>query len=150
MEYRFADGSDADFALLCAELDECLEELVGGKFDRSQYTQYNQTDDIHDVILVYDQNEPVGCASYKKYDSEPAEVKRVFIRPQYRGQGISKIMLKKLEMRAVEQGYRAFILEAGELLVSAMKLYEVLGYVIVPNYGQYAEMPDSICMRKYL
>jgi len=150
MEYRFADGLDADFALLCAELDECLEELVGGKFDRSQYTQYNQTDDIHDVILVYDQNEPVGCVSYKKYDSETAEVKRVFIRLQYRGQGISKIMLKKLEMRAVEQGYRAFILEAGELLVSAMKLYEALGYVIIPNYGQYAEMPDSICMRKYL
>jgi Predicted acetyltransferase len=150
MEYRFTDGANRDFVLLCQELDEYLDALVGSKFDRSQYIPYNQLDNIHDVIIVYTQDEPVGCASYKKYDLRTAEIKRVFIRPGYRGRGISKTMLGKLEKRAKEQGYKELILEAGELLEVAMKLYQSLGYEITPNYAPYVDMPDSICMRKYL
>ena len=150
MEYRFTDGSNIDFALLCYELDEYLDELTGGKIDRSQYIPFNQLDDIHDVIIAYNRGEPVGCASYKKYDFGIAEMKRVFIRSSYRGQNISKIILKKLEKRAIAQGYREMILESGEPLAVAMKLYKSIGYKIIANYGQYIDMPDSICMRKYL
>ena len=150
MECRFTDGSNRDFVLLCRELDEYLDELAGNQFDRSQYVPYNQLDNIHDVIVVYVQDEPVGCASYKKYDLRTAEIKRVFIRSGYRGRGISKTMLGKLEQRAKEQGYTALILETGALLEVAMRLYRSLGYEITPNYEPYVDMPDSICMRKYL
>lgn len=51
---------------------------------------------------------------------------------------------------AREQGYRYLILESGEPLVAAMALYRKLGYEIIPNYGQYKDMPDSICMKKKL
>ena len=150
MEYKFADGSNADFILLCHELDDYLDELVGNKFDRSQYIPFNQLDDIHDVIIAYDKGKPIGCASYKKYALEIAEMKRVFIRSSHRGQGISKVMLRELEERATAQGYTEMILESGEPLEVAMILYKSTGYEIIPNYGQYTDMPDSICMRKYL
>ena len=150
MKYIFADGTNADFIILCHELDDYLDELVGNKFDRSQYIPFNQLGDIHDVIIAYHQAEPVGCASYKKYGCEIAEMKRVFVRSGHRGNGIAKVMLKKLEERAIGQGYREMILETGEPLEVSMKLYKSNGYELIPNYGQYFDMPDSICMRKYL
>lgn len=48
------------------------------------------------------------------------------------------------------QDYRYLILESGEPLVAAMALYRQIGYKVIPNYGQYKDMPDSICMKKEL
>ena len=93
---------------------------------------------------------PVGSASFKKYDDECAEVKRVFVKQEYRGRGISNILMKMLEERAREKGFKYFILESGEPLVSAMALYRKSGYKVIPNYGQYVDMEESVCMKKKL
>ena len=150
-DYRFTDGADADFVLLRQELDAYLDEMASAfNIDRSQYVQLNEANDIYEVILAYAQGEPIGCASYKKYDSEIAEIKSVFVRSAHRGQGISKVMLKKLETRAGKQGYKTLLLETGEPLAAAMKVYRSLGYEVIPNYGHYVGMADSVCMRKRL
>ena len=150
MEYKFTDGADKDFAYLCKELDTSIDKLVGNKFDRKPYIQYNQRNDIRDVIIAYHQKELVGCASYKKYEQETAELKRVFVKRDYRGQGIARKMVEEIENRARVQGYKTMILETGEVLVASMKLYKSLGYEVTQNYGQYAEMSDSVCMKKSL
>ena len=54
------------------------------------------------------------------------------------------------ENEAKQKGYKYFILESGEPLVAAMGLYRKIGYEVIPNYGQYKDMPDSICMKKKL
>lgn len=150
MRFEYTDGSNKDFIQLCHGLDDFLNELVGGEQNRAEYVQYNKLDDIHDAVIAYDDNIPVGCASFKKYDAEHAEVKRVFVRREYRGQGISKELMKKLETRAVEQGFKYFILESGEPLTAAMALYRKTGYKVIPNYGPYVNMKDSVCMKKEL
>lgn len=150
MKFVYTDGSNFDFIELCHHLDNFLNELVGGEENRAVYLPYNQMHDIHDVIVAYKDNIPVGCASFKKYDDECAEVKRVFIKQEYRGRGISSKLMKLLENVAKKQGYRYLILESGEPLVAAMELYRKIGYKIIPNYGQYKNMPDSICMKKKL
>lgn len=61
---------------------------------------------------------------FKKYDEENVEVKRVFIKDEYRGRGISKTLMAMLEERARKQGYKYLILESGEPLVAAMALYK--------------------------
>jgi GNAT superfamily N-acetyltransferase len=136
--------------LLCHELDAFLNELAGGEKNRSQYIPYNQLDDIHDVVIAYDESSPVGCASFKYYDIETAEVKRVFIRAASRGKGISKKIMELLEQSAKRQGYKKFILESGEPLIAAMKLYRGIRYYKIPNFGPYGSMPDSVCMEKIL
>lgn len=93
---------------------------------------------------------PVGSASFKKCDDECAEVKRVFVKQEYKGKGISSKLMELLENAAREQGYRYQVLEFGEPLVAAMALYKKIGYEIIPNYGQCKDMPDSICMKKEL
>ena len=150
MRFIYTDGSNSDFIELCHCLDEFLNGLVGGEENRAEYIPYNQLDDIHDVIIAYDAANPVGSASFKKYDDECAEVKRVFVKQEYRGKGISSKLMELLENDAREQGYHYLVLESGEALVSAMALYRKIGYKIIPNYGQYKDMPNSICMKKKL
>ena len=150
MKFEYTDGQNKDFIELCHGLDEFLNELVGGEENRAEYIQYNKLDDIHDVVIAYDNDIPVGSTSFKKYDDENAEVKRVFVKEEYRGQGISNELMKMLEQRAREKGFKYFILESGEPLVSAMALYRKIGYKVIPNYGQYVNMEESICMKKKL
>ena len=150
MRFICTDGGNSDFIELCRSLDNFLNELVGGEENRAEYIPYNRLDDIRNVIIAYDGAIPVGCASFKKYDDECAEVKRVFVKQEYRGKGISSKLMELLENAAREQGYRYLVLESGEPLVAAMALYRKIGYKIIPNYGQYKDMPDSICMKKKL
>ena len=150
MKFVYTDGANTDFIELCHDLDDFLNEIVGGEENRSEYIPYNQLDDIHNVIVVYDNDIPIGCAAFKEYDAECAEVKRVFIKADYRGRGISKKLMELLEESAREQSYHYLILESGEPLVAAMSLYRKIGNKVILNYGQYEDMPDSICMRKKL
>ena len=149
MRFVYTDGSSLDFMELCHELDDFLNELVGGEEDRAEYILYNQLDDIHNVVVTYD-DIPVGSASFKEYDDECAEVKRVFVKEEYRNKGIANELMELLENAAREQGYRYLILESGAPLVAAMALYRKIGYKVIQNYGQYRDMPDSICMKKKL
>lgn len=150
MRYEFVDGSNKDFILLSSMLDSYLNNLAGGEENRAKYIPYNQPDDIECVVLVYNGDSPIGCAGFKKYDNESAEVKRVFIKNGYRGKGISRRLMNFLEDKAKEKGYRSLILETGEPLIEAMGLYSSIGYNVIPNYGQYVNMSDSICMMKKL
>lgn len=150
MIFEHTNGSNQDFVALCHELDAYLNHIVGGEENRAQYIPYNSLDDIHVAFVVYDGDKAAGCAAFKRYDDETAEVKRVFIREVYRGRGISKELMELLEQTAKEQGYSGLILESGEILTEAMALYRKIGYKVIPNYGQYKDMPESVCMRKEL
>lgn len=148
MIFEYTDGKNRDFVALCHELDTYLNEIVGGEENRSQYIPYNLLDDIHDVFIVYDGRKAVGCAAFKRYDDECAEVKRVYVCEEYRGQGLSRKLMEFLEYAAKNKGYSCLILESGEILAEAMALYRKIGYRVIPNYGQYADMEDSVCMKK--
>lgn len=148
MKIAHVDGKDRDFVELCKMLDDSLNEVIGGEKQREQYVQYNSLEDIHDVILIYIDDIPVACASFKFYDEGVAEVKRVFVRKEHRGKGISKLLMSTLEERARNKGFSKLILETGAPLVEAMGLYRNIGYKIIDNYGQYKCMKDSICMQK--
>ena len=150
MNFIITDGNNSDFIDLCHLLDCFLDQIAGGRENRLQYISYNTLDDIKDVVLAYSDKEPVGCAGIKYYDNETAEVKRVFVKNEYRGNGISKKLMKLLENRAREKAYRRLILETGEPLVAAMSLYRSMGFKAIENFGQYKCMPTSICMEKVL
>lgn len=150
MKIRYTSGDDKDFVMLCGMLDDNLNEIVGGEMQRKEYHQYNKLDHIHDVFVLYDDNLPIGCASFKQYEEGIAEVKRVFVSKAYRGRGLSKLLMEQLELKAKEKDFRTLILETGKPLTEAIGLYTSLGYQVIDNYGQYKDMPLSICMKKEL
>lgn len=102
MRFVFTDGNNADFVALCHGLDDFLNEIAGGEENRAEYILHNSLEGIHDVVIAYDGDVPVGCVSFKRYNEECAEVKRVFVRPEYRGVGVSKTLMKLLEDAARE------------------------------------------------
>lgn len=147
-EFRDTNGEDPDFAMLCDKLDHSLDEIVGAAFQRSQYDQYNQRDSIHDVIIAYQNGTPVACGAFKLYDEDRAELKRIYTEPSTRNIGLGTELIRRLEAKAKMKGYQWCLLETGNLLEAACHIYAKIGYKIIPNYGQYADMPDSICMER--
>ncbi len=101
--------------------------MAGKVIQRDKYHKYNLRDDIHDVYLAYADGEAVGYGSYKRYDTENAELKRVFLRKEYRGQGIAKKLLSLIERDTKNAGYQYMILETGELLKESVGLYRHTG-----------------------
>ena len=150
VKFILTNGADPDFVVLCRLLDEELNVLAGGEQKRAVYMPYNALSEIHDVILAYRGNLPIGCASLRRYTGDTAEVKRVFVRKTERGAGIGRRLMGRLEQHALKLGYTKLLLESGEPLAEAMRLYRSLGYKEIPNYGPYVNMPDSICMEKEL
>lgn len=148
MNFIVTDGENKDFVMLCRMLDDNLNELVGGEKQREQYNRFNTLDKIHDVIVLYDGDKPIGCAAFKYFDEGIAEMKRVFLHKEYRGKGYAKELIRRLEELAKSKGYRALILETGKPLTAAIGLYNGLGYQIIENYGQYKDLPLSVCMKK--
>lgn len=66
------------------------------------------------------------------------------------GKGISKLVLRELEVWANELGYNFAVLETGIQYKAARTLYQTSGYRIIPNYGQYKDLEESVCMKKEL
>jgi GNAT superfamily N-acetyltransferase len=78
------------------------------------------------------------------------EVKRMFVRPEFRRRGLARAMLARLEEAAVDRGYRSLRLETGEGQPEAIALYRAAGYRPIPCYGEYAAHPASCCFEKAL
>jgi putative acetyltransferase len=150
MKSIVTDGTDERFISLCRKLDEYLNDIVGGNEMRDKYDQYNTLEDIHDVVLLLRGETAIACGSFKEYMTGIAEIKRVFVSKEYRQAGCGRKIMEELEALAKEKGYRQLILETGKPLEGAMKLYKRQGFHIIDNYGQYADMPESICMQKSL
>lgn len=140
--------NDIDFQLLVAHLDhELWHEL---KEDQAMYDQYNKVPDIKTAVVIYADDQPIAIGCFKEFARDTIEIKRMYVQKAYRGKGISKMVLSELEKWAAEQGYRFAVLETSIDFTTAKNLYQSNGYFIIPNYGQYAGMEKSVCMRKAL
>lgn len=148
MDYVRTDGKNEDFIENCRLLDMDLDRRVGKQIKREKYEKFNQLDEIREAIVVYDDGKPVGGGAIRRYDDETVELKRVFVHNEYQGQGIGSRLVSLLIEWAAQLGYRRMILETGELLVESCAVYRKLGFTVIPNYGPYADMPESLCMAK--
>ncbi|MGS2764166.1 GNAT family N-acetyltransferase [Sinomicrobium sp. M5D2P9] len=148
IQLRRTDSADPDFLYMIKYLDEDLRERDGE--EHSFYAQYNKTDLIGHVIVAYFNNHPVGCGAWKEYSPDTVEIKRMYTSPESRGKGIASLVLKELENWASELSYAKCILETGKKQPEAIRLYQKNGYVIIPNYGQYAGVVNSLCFEKVL
>ncbi len=150
MNFKRTDGKNEDFVENCRLLDMDLDRRVGRKIKREKYKPYNQLDEIQEVIVVYVDDTAIGGGAIRRYDDETAELKRVFVRPEYQGQGIGTKLVSLLLEWAKELGYQRMILETGELLAESCAVYRKLGFQVIPNYGPYVNMPESLCMGRDL
>ncbi len=148
LKLKKTNSQNEDFRDLVTLLDKELAERDGD--EHSFYAQYNKVDAIKHVIIAYNDKVPVGCGAIKEYEPGTAELKRMFVHPDYRNMGIAGSMVAVLEQWAVELGFTSCILETGVRQPEAIALYKKVGYAVTPNYGQYKDVANSVCMKKRL
>ena len=136
------------FRELVAMLDTFLAERDGK--DHAFYAQFNKLDNIKNIIVCFDDNEAIGCGAFKQYDETIVEIKRMFVKPSYRAKGAATKVLQELEKWAIENNFSSAILETVKNQPEAVALYKKNGYTIIPNFGQYENVENSICMHKIL
>jgi putative acetyltransferase len=136
---------------LIAELTAEMRALYNDEEDGSGRFKPADVDVPRAVFLVaFVDERPVGCGALRPVNATTAEVKRMYVRPEMRGQGLSRRILEALEQSARGFDYERVILETGHPQVSAVKLYHTSGYQVIPNYAPYIGDPDSICFEKNL
>ena len=143
-----ANSDDSHFQELVKALDEDLKIRDGD--DHAFYAQFNKTATIKHALVAYDGDVPVGCGAIRELSPDTMEVKRMFVLPDRRGEGIASAILQALETWSAELGYKKCVLETGKNQPEAIALYKKRQYKIIPNYGQYQHMDNSICFEKEL
>ena len=148
MDFMRTNFADKDFIENCRLLDEDLERRVGAEIDRSTYAPFNRVEGIIGAIVAYENGRAVGGGAIRKYDEQSAELKRVFVRPEWRNRGIGTKIVRLLIDWAAECGFSRMILETGERLCESCAVYKKLGFKVIENYGPYIGMSESLCMAK--
>jgi GNAT superfamily N-acetyltransferase len=102
-------------------------------------------------LVAYLDDVAVGCGAVRRLDETTAEIKRMYVEPSVRGQGIARALVEALEHEAQLVGVTKIVLETGTRLASAIKLYQAMGYANIPLFGEYLSSPDtSLCFGKSL
>jgi GNAT superfamily N-acetyltransferase len=94
-------------------------------------------------FVIRDNDVPIGCGGVQFFGSEYGEIKRMYIRPQFRGLGFAKLMLDHLEEHTRSNGINLLRLETGIHQHDAIALYERAGFQLIAPFGEYEPDPLS-------
>jgi len=87
------------------------------------------------LFLAAVDEKPAGCVALRKLEKDVCEMKRLFVRGEYRGRGIGEMMVEKLIQAARAVGYQKIRLDTHPpKMKKALRLYEARGFRIIPPY----------------
>ena len=140
---------------LIAELDAYLSPLYPQESQHG-YSIEKLVQQQVDFFVLYRGGEPAGCGGVQFFDDpqEPGgaygELKRMYVRGEFRGRGLARLLLEHLERLALDRGVTTMRLETGIYQPEALGLYEKSGYYRIPPFGDYRDDPVSLCYEKRL
>ncbi len=147
-EIHITDRTNKDFLALVQMLETELDEI---NFETHQLSApFNKVDTLLAVVVIYVEGQPVACGGLKQFDETSLEIKRIFVRKGFRKLGLAQKVMAELERIARERGCAATVLETGTRLTSAVSLYKKLNYQVIPSYGPYKNIQNTVCFRKEL
>lgn len=149
LSIRLVSSQHNDLHKLISQLDAYLfslyplDEVFIVDFTSSDLTNFQ-------FVVAYDGDVAVGCGGIKKLNQKEVELKRFFVIPTYRNQGIASLILKYLENLALLQQYSVIKLETGEPQFESIRFYQKSGFKSIARYGEYVDCESSVCMEKQL
>jgi GNAT superfamily N-acetyltransferase len=143
-----ANSDHPHFALLASELEAELRIRDGENHEL--YAQLNKVDILDHVLIAYKKDAPAGCGALRIYAPGTMEMKRVYVKPEFRKMGIAAELVAQLETWCIELGNFSCILETGKNQPEAISLYKKLSYQEIPKFGIYQHSENSVCFRKEL
>ena len=135
-------GSPVATALMKATLDE-LGERYGDDGDGTPVLPLEFAPPDGGFFVAYADGVPAGCGGWRTLsgDDMVAEVKRMYVAPEFRGHGVAKALVRALEDNARAAGRKQMWLETGDLQPEAIVLYETCGYQRIADFGHYQGYP---------
>ena len=146
MELRFVAPESSDFSVLTGLLDEYYLELVGDVHLR--YADANRPVNFAARVVAYEGEQAVACGCWKQIDTQTAEIKRIYVLPEYRRKGLASAVVRALEADAADAGIRHFLLETARTTMDSAALYTSLGYREIAYYGSPAGAENCRCFEK--
>lgn len=98
------------------------------------------------LYLALCDGEAAGCIGLKKLDDRRCEMKRLYVRPQFRGRKLGELLVRQIIADAREIGYSVMLLDTLPFLEGALHLYEKLGFAVIDRYND-SPMDSSIYMK---
>jgi GNAT superfamily N-acetyltransferase len=139
-------GLDPELAALVAAQQRELRESAGSPAG----PVFAPDDDAAYLVAVLG-GRAVGCGAWRPLvEDGVAELRRMYVRPAFRGRGIARQMIVAIEEEALAAGRPVIRLETGRHLPAAIALYQSSGYHQIPLYGEYVNNPASVCFEKRL
>jgi ribosomal protein S18 acetylase RimI-like enzyme len=87
------------------------------------------------ILLAFVENQAAGCVAMRPFEGEKCEMKRLYVRPGFRGQGLGEALVDRFTAEARGRGYRSVLLDTVEPLMSrAIAMYKRLGFREIPPY----------------
>ncbi len=142
MEIIPANITDESVLRLFHEYDDFMVSFLGE--DRRLYTRYNGKENIKRVWVARWDSLPIGCIAFRDRTDGIGEVKRLFIKSEYRGRGVSKELLNTIESYAKKEGFHTLLLETRITLEPAVSIYRTVGFTIAFQEGLYIQMQKKL------
>lgn len=139
----------ADAMALIEELEAHLEPLYPSESRHGFSVAKLIAQQVAFFVLRADDT-PAGCGGIKLFGADYGELKRMYVRPQFRGRGYAKRIVEQLADYAHSQNVRTLRLETGIHQHEAIGLYERMGFYPIPPFGEYREDPLSRFYEKKL
>lgn len=98
------------------------------------------------LYMAFCDEKPAGCIGLKQIDEENCEMKRLYVKPQFRGKQIGNILIQKIIEDAKEIGYSCMLLDTLPFLKSAIHMYRKWGFYEIDSYND-SPMDTSIYMK---
>lgn len=138
----------ADAVRLITELDAHLTEHSYPQESRHAFSIDKLVREGVAFFVTRYEGKPAGCGGLKLFGREYGEIKRMYVRPVYRGLGLGKAMLNRLAGYAQEREASVLRLETGIYQTEAIGLYEGFGFQRRPPFGEYKDDPLSVYYEK--
>lgn len=139
----------ADAVLLITELEAHLDPLYPRESRHGLSVEQLLAEDVAFFLLRWNEN-PACCGGVKLYGTDYGEIKRMYVRPRFRGLGFGKTMLDHLADYTRARGVGVLRLETGIHQQEAIGLYERMGFRRIPPFGAYTNDPLSLYYEKRL
>jgi GNAT superfamily N-acetyltransferase len=137
----------ADAIALITELEAHLDPLYPAK-SRHGYSVEKLIAQAVAFFVLRDGGTAAGCGGIQLFGTEYGELKRMYVRPQFRGLGYGRLLLDHLEDYARAHGVGILRLETGIHQAAAIRLYERMGFQRIPPFGDYVEDTLSVFYEK--
>jgi GNAT superfamily N-acetyltransferase len=126
-----------------AAMEPVLRERVNAALHTDQA-------DLVEVVIATEDGADLGHAALRALAAGGVEVKKVYVRPEARGRGLSRMLMAAVEDIARELGETRIVLQTGPKQLEAIALYSAIGYSDIPEFGPYVGLSDMVFMGKEL